>query len=380
MIKVRCERPSARDREHGADLPGPAGAAAQRGARGAGSARPRSRGGCRGGARRARAGGAPADKADRAAAIEGHRRVRISVTHHGLPRIGLAGAPAAASASCWTFTIHRHPVRSPMRRPTPTCRSGTRRFNNDGTEAPVQRRMGRAAVSRVVVRPTRREWGSDALFSIENGKLTFHSYLAARAADVAGELCRTQRIAHPDSRQGRDGAGRWYQGGLSVFGWTDIDHPRRSRSTTAVSRRLAHGHGRLMVRLLITLSSSAPDRTRPRHLRLMPSGLITENELAAAKSVKMAYWNTQDQQKLVWAPTSRSRAPRSACALERTDHGQHDRRRRARWRRRSGARAHSAEPRDGAGHAVVWRGGFGSRPEEGRSAVSGGPRSANAQR
>jgi len=35
----------------------------------------------------------------------------------------------------------------------------------------------------------------------------------------------------------------------------------------------------------------------------MPSGLITENELAAAKSVKMAYWNTQDQQKLVWAPS-----------------------------------------------------------------------------
>jgi len=36
---------------------------------------------------------------------------------------------------------------------------------------------------------------------------------------------------------------------------------------------------------------------------LVPSGLITENELAAAKSVKMAYWNTQDQQKLVWAPS-----------------------------------------------------------------------------
>ena len=36
---------------------------------------------------------------------------------------------------------------------------------------------------------------------------------------------------------------------------------------------------------------------------LVPSGLITENELAAAKTVKMAYWNTQDQQKFVWAPS-----------------------------------------------------------------------------
>lgn len=36
---------------------------------------------------------------------------------------------------------------------------------------------------------------------------------------------------------------------------------------------------------------------------MLPSGLITENELAAAKTVKMAYLNTQDQQKLVWAPS-----------------------------------------------------------------------------
>jgi hypothetical protein len=33
---------------------------------------------------------------------------------------------------------------------------------------------------------------------------------------------------------------------------------------------------------------------------LMPSGLITQNELDAAKTVKMDYWNVQDQQKFVW--------------------------------------------------------------------------------
>jgi len=36
---------------------------------------------------------------------------------------------------------------------------------------------------------------------------------------------------------------------------------------------------------------------------LVPSGLITENELAAAKTVKMPYLNTQDQQRLIWAPS-----------------------------------------------------------------------------
>jgi GNAT superfamily N-acetyltransferase len=36
---------------------------------------------------------------------------------------------------------------------------------------------------------------------------------------------------------------------------------------------------------------------------LVANGLITENELAAAKTVRMPYFNTQDQQKLVWAPS-----------------------------------------------------------------------------
>jgi hypothetical protein len=36
---------------------------------------------------------------------------------------------------------------------------------------------------------------------------------------------------------------------------------------------------------------------------LVPNGLITENELAAAKTVRVPYLNTQDQQKLVWAPS-----------------------------------------------------------------------------
>jgi len=35
----------------------------------------------------------------------------------------------------------------------------------------------------------------------------------------------------------------------------------------------------------------------------LPNGLITENEIAAAKTVRMPYWNTQDQQKYVWAPS-----------------------------------------------------------------------------
>ena len=36
---------------------------------------------------------------------------------------------------------------------------------------------------------------------------------------------------------------------------------------------------------------------------LVPSGLISENEIAAAKTVKFTYWNTQHQQKFTWPPS-----------------------------------------------------------------------------
>jgi hypothetical protein len=36
---------------------------------------------------------------------------------------------------------------------------------------------------------------------------------------------------------------------------------------------------------------------------LLPSPLLSANEIAAAKTVKMAYWNVQQQQKIVWPPT-----------------------------------------------------------------------------
>src|SRR6185436_16410219 len=54
------------------------------------------------------------------------------------------------------------------------------------------------------------------------------------AADGVRELRRSQRVADPDSRPRRDGAGLvsgrdfgdWYQGGISVFDWTDAAHPK----------------------------------------------------------------------------------------------------------------------------------------------------------
>ena len=87
---------------------------------------------------------------------------------------------------------------------------------------------------------------------------------------------------------------------------------------------------------------------------LLPNGLITENELAAAKTVRMPYWNTQDQQKLVWPPSfvARARLSRSARAVERTGRG-NDYGRAGIARRRGETLRDAAEDRiDRVGHAA----------------------------
>ena len=97
-------------------------------------------------------------------------------------------------------------------------------FNNDGTKVLFSDEWGGGSQPRC--RATYKlEWGSDALFSIDNKKMTFHSYYKLPAPQSSLENC----VAHNGSVipiPGRDVMVQaWYQGGLSVFDWTDIDHP-----------------------------------------------------------------------------------------------------------------------------------------------------------
>jgi hypothetical protein len=97
----------------------------------------------------------------------------------------------------------------------------------------------------------------------------------------------------------------WYQGGLSVFDWTDIDHPQEiayfDRGPVDANRMAMGGSWSAYWYNGVIVSSEI---ARGLDIyELVPNGLITENEIAAAKSVRMPYWNTQDQQKYVWAPS-----------------------------------------------------------------------------
>ena len=99
-------------------------------------------------------------------------------------------------------------------------------FNNDGTKILFSDEWGGGGQPRC--RATDKlEWGSDALFTIENKQAEVPlRTTSCRRAQTSLENC----VAHNGSLipiPGRDVMVQsWYQGGLSVFDWTDIDHPK----------------------------------------------------------------------------------------------------------------------------------------------------------
>jgi hypothetical protein len=97
----------------------------------------------------------------------------------------------------------------------------------------------------------------------------------------------------------------WYQGGISVFDWTDVDHPKEiaffDRGPVNGERlELAGTWSAYWYNGVIVSSEIARGLDI---LELVPSPLISQNEIDAAKSVHFDFWNTQDQQKLVWPPS-----------------------------------------------------------------------------
>jgi hypothetical protein len=97
----------------------------------------------------------------------------------------------------------------------------------------------------------------------------------------------------------------FYQGGITVFDWTDPRHPKEiaffDRGPVDATRLVGAGSWSAYWYNGVIVSSEI---ARGLDIyELVPTGLITQNELDAAKTVHVPYWNTQDQQKFVWPPS-----------------------------------------------------------------------------
>jgi hypothetical protein len=149
--------------------------------------------------------------------------------------------------------------------------------------------------------------------------MDFKSYYKMPAAQTQEENC----VAHNGSLipiPGRDVMVQaWYQGGISVFDWTDAAHPKEIAffdRGPIDSTRFAMGGSWSVYWYNGSIVSSEIARGLD-IFELTPSAFISKNELDAAKTVKQDYLNTQGQQKLVW-PASFSLARAYLDQLERS--------------------------------------------------------------
>ena len=177
-------------------------------------------------------------------------------------------------------------------------------FNNDGTKVIFTDEWGGGGRPRCRASDPR-EWGANAIFDIVDGRLQFRSYYKLPAPQTERENC----VAHNGSLvpvPRRDiMVQAWYQGGISVFDFTDSSNPMEiaffDRGPIDAERFVMGGFwSSYWYRGYIYASEIARGLDV---LELLPSEHLTENEIAAAAAaVSPAAFNAQQQRRVDWPP------------------------------------------------------------------------------
>lgn len=177
-------------------------------------------------------------------------------------------------------------------------------FSNDGTKVLFSDEWGGGSAPRC--RTTDRlEWGANAIFTIERGKLVFHSYYKMSAPQTDFENC----VAHNGSLlpiPGRDVMVQgFYQGGITVFDWTDPKKPFEiayfDRGPLDGTRLLSAGSWSVYWYNGMIYSSEI---SRGLDIyEMLPTPHLSQNEIDAAKTVVFTEANAQEQKKIVFPPS-----------------------------------------------------------------------------
>ena len=174
-------------------------------------------------------------------------------------------------------------------------------FSNDGTKVVFTDEWGGGLGARCRANDPNK-WGADALFHLTDGKLSLASYYKLPAAQGDTKNC----VAHNGSLipvPGRDiEVQAWYQGGISVVDFTDVAHPFEiayfDRGAIDPNMLVLGGEW-----AAYWYNGSIYGSEIARGLdvfELTPTKFLTQNEIDAAKTVRVAALNVQNQQKIEW--------------------------------------------------------------------------------
>jgi hypothetical protein len=178
-------------------------------------------------------------------------------------------------------------------------------FNNEGTKVLFTDEWGGGGAPRCRATDPL-TWGADAIYDIVDRKLVFKGYYKLPAAQSNQENC----VAHNGSLvpvPGRDiMVQAWYQGGLSVFDFTDSAN---AKEIAYFDRGPINGEAMLSGGYWSTYwyNGNLYGSEMARGIdvfRLKPSEFLSQNEIDAALQFRLQEFNSQNQPKVVWEPTS----------------------------------------------------------------------------
>ncbi len=217
------------------------------------------------------------------------------------PELGLAAGACSGNGILLDVSDPVNPVRLDAVADPSFAYWHSATFNNDGTKVIFTDEWGGGTSPRC--RETDLpSWGANAIFEIHNKKMVFRSYFKLPAAQTATENC----VAHNGSLipvPGRDiKVQAWYQGGLSVFDFTDATRPVEiaffDRGPVSAEKLITAGYWSVYWYNGFIYGSEIARGLDV--LELKPSQFLSANEIEAAKLVKMQEFNAQSQPKMAW--------------------------------------------------------------------------------
>jgi hypothetical protein len=246
------------------------------------------------------------------AAPGGRRGVEGSQCHDitVYPALGLAGGACEGHGLLLDISNPVNPVRLDAAADSNFAYWHSATFNNDGTAMLFSDEWGGGS-SPKCREGDKPEWGANAIFDIVTDastgkkKLQFRSYYKIPTYQTSNENC----VAHNGSLipiPGRDiMVQSWYQGGISVFDWSDTKNPKEIASFDrgpVDGTRMAMGGSWSVYWYNGKIVSSEIARGLD-VAELVPSQYVTQNEIDAANTVKWDQLNAQGQPKIVWPPS-----------------------------------------------------------------------------
>jgi len=174
-------------------------------------------------------------------------------------------------------------------------------FSNDGSKVVFTDEWGGGLGARCRANDPNK-WGADAIFRLKDDKLTFANYYKMPAAQGDSENC----VAHNGSLipvPGRDiEVQAWYQGGVSVMDFTDPSQPFEIASFDRgpIDPKMLVLGGEWSAYWYNGYIYGSEIARGLDVFELTPSVYLSQNEIDAAKSVRVSELNVQNQQKIEW--------------------------------------------------------------------------------